>query len=367
MKIAEVVLKSKVVSNSKDKPLLISKNQKASSVSSQRPMNKLQLSKCNDKAGPTVNLLKIPSVKINNTVKLRNTAVACDRFRVKNRSATGLATALLKDIGLVTPNDSRFAINKNKIWRSRVNTRQKLSDIKVDAINALYFDGRKDKTLVQRKSNEIIHHKSIVEEHITLLQEPGSQYIGHTTPKSGKSIHLAESICEFFRSNSGTIAQTTFNAVGCDGTNANVGHKGGVIRRLELTVNRTLQYIICQLHGNELPLRHLFRKLDGETSGPTTFKGPIGIQLKKSYLNPIVPFKTIPVKLPKIEKKLSTDQQYLYDICHAISTGYCSISLANRYPGIHSLHYDLFVTYMNRFLFINFRKHITFTLAYYGK
>ena len=30
------------------------------------------------------------------------------------------------------------------------------------------------------------------------------------------------------------------------------------------------------LHANELPLRHLFSNLDGKTSGPRCFTGPIG-------------------------------------------------------------------------------------------
>lgn len=48
-------------------------------------------------------------------------------------------------------------------------------------------------------------------------------------------------------------------------------------------------------------------------------------------------FEAVPVQIPKILKKLSTDQQYLYDICQAVSTGSCSQSLANRYPGMDVL------------------------------
>ena len=33
---------------------------------------------------------------------------------------------------------------------------------------------------------------------------------------------------------------------------------------------------MCLLHTNELPLRHVFGALDGSTSGPDTFVGPIG-------------------------------------------------------------------------------------------
>lgn len=61
--------------------------------------------------------------------------------------------------------------------------------------------------------------------------------------------------------------------IGCDGTNVNTGIKGGVIRLIELELKRPLQWFICQLHGNELTLRHLFQYLDGGTTGPHNFSG----------------------------------------------------------------------------------------------
>ena len=33
------------------------------------------------------------------------------------------------------------------------------------------------------------------------------------------------------------------------------------------------------MHINELPLRHLFAEIDGPTSSPNAFKGPIGKRL----------------------------------------------------------------------------------------
>ena len=65
-------------------------------------------------------------------------------------------------------------------------------------------------------------------------------------------------------------------AIGCDGTNVNTGAHRGVIRLLEQRLGRPLQWFVCLLHANELPLRHLLIKLDGVTSGPKLFSGPIG-------------------------------------------------------------------------------------------
>src|SRR5699024_9473271 len=91
-----------------------------------------------------------------------------------------------------------------------------------------------------------------------------------------------------------------------------------------LYLERPLQRIVCLLHTNELPLRHLFRKLDGETSGPTTFKGPIGRLLDKCDQSPVRnDFELFPNELfPTLDedgrKDLSRDQMYLLNICNVI-------------------------------------------------
>ena len=55
------------------------------------------------------------------------------------------------------------------------------------------------------------------------------------------------------------------------------GHSGGVMRIVEERLGRPLQWSICLLHCNELPLRHVFRLLDGVTiTGPDSFFGKIG-------------------------------------------------------------------------------------------
>ena len=49
----------------------------------------------------------------------------------------------------------------------------------------------------------------------------------------------------------------------CDGTNVNTGYKRGAIRCLEMFLKRSLQWVICELHHNELPLRHIgYQTLD---------------------------------------------------------------------------------------------------------
>ena len=59
----------------------------------------------------------------------------------------------------------------------------------------------------------------------------------------------------------------------------NTGAKGGVIRCLENKLGRSLHWIICLLHFNELPFRSLFEFIDGGTSGPKSFAGSVGVRL----------------------------------------------------------------------------------------
>ncbi|GBL86732.1 hypothetical protein AVEN_95983-1 [Araneus ventricosus] len=44
---------------------------------------------------------------------------------------------------------------------------------------------------------------------------------------------------------------------------------------MELILNRSLQWFVCQLHANELPLRHLFAHVDKTTTGPRSLTGEI--------------------------------------------------------------------------------------------
>ena len=111
----------------------------------------------------------------------------------------------------------------------------------------------------------------------------------------------------------------------------NTGAKGSVIRLMELKLDKPLHWFICQLHANELPLRHLLQTLDGKTSGPRGFTGEIGKKLDGCE-NPIVcDFESIPSKLPDMNPcDLSTDQQYLFQIHQSISKGKISDEFSKK-------------------------------------
>ena len=53
-----------------------------------------------------------------------------------------------------------------------------------------------------------------------------------------------------------------------DNTSVNTGTNSGLVVVLEKILGRNLHCIGCSLHQNKLPLRAIFKKLDGETAGP---------------------------------------------------------------------------------------------------
>ncbi|GBO10088.1 hypothetical protein AVEN_255352-1 [Araneus ventricosus] len=100
--------------------------------------------------------------------------------------------------------------------------------------------------------------------------------------------------------------------VDCDGTVTDTGWKNDVINRIKNHVGRSLQWSICLLHLNELPFRHIFQHIDGQTAGPKCFRRPIGQQLTCHEKLPVVDYEPIDCSIPDIDRNLlSKDQQYL--------------------------------------------------------
>ena len=58
------------------------------------------------------------------------------------------------------------------------------------------------------------------------------------------------------------------SGIGCDGTAVNTEVEKGVIRMLETSLQRPLQWLVCQLLTNELPLRYFFLHVVGDSERP---------------------------------------------------------------------------------------------------
>ena len=59
-------------------------------------------------------------------------------------------------------------------------------------------------------------------------------------------------------------------------TARNKGCDNGIIALVKEEIERLLQWAIRFLHHEECPWLHLFLIVDGKTSGPVSFSGPIG-------------------------------------------------------------------------------------------
>ena len=128
---------------------------------------------------------------------------------------------------MVIQGDDVLVVDKNKVRRERerllASLRRNVGDVE---LQALYFDGRKDSTFVYSQSKR----KMIVEEHVTLVQEPSSRYLEHVTPCVSKAIGLKDSIMHFLAEK--MINIDGLQAIECDGTAVNTGRYAGVIRRI---------------------------------------------------------------------------------------------------------------------------------------
>ena len=99
-----------------------------------------------------------------------------------------------------------------------------MSSLAVNGPLLLFFDGRKDHTICLTSVNS---KGSVTEEHITLIEEPQSVFLGHVTPSSGSAGSIIAVIVDVFQENN--ISMNSIIAVGADGTNVNTGDNTGAI------------------------------------------------------------------------------------------------------------------------------------------
>ena len=108
---------------------------------------------------------------------------------MSDRAAATIASAALYDLGIITDEDAFKVIDRSKVRRARSKMRESSrSNVNEDHVQGLYFDGRKDKTMVNEKEDDGKYHRRVmVEEHIVVVREPGSEYFCHLTASSGSS------------------------------------------------------------------------------------------------------------------------------------------------------------------------------------
>ena len=267
-----------------------------------------------------------------NWESLTNAALAAERYGVSNRAAAAIINGFQMDVGRITERDRTKIIDPKKIWRARERVRQETACeaaecLTESGLHSLYFDGRKDRTCAERSS------VTAVEEHVVVLSEPGSVYLTHFTPSSGRALDLLNELYSVSLMFDGTV-----KVLGCDGTAVNTGVNGGVCRLFELVTSMAVHWFVCQLHSNELNLRHLLCALDGTTSGPRSFSGQIGSSCAADvWTLEVVAFHPVPGHTEEqpedLLKSLSQDQEILLRLALAVQSGSISDSTARRRIG----------------------------------
>ncbi|GBM13587.1 hypothetical protein AVEN_123998-1 [Araneus ventricosus] len=120
-----------------------------------------------------------------------------DQFGISDRAGAAIVSVALQDVGIISESNVLNVVDRNKIRRGRTDARttllsQVIKDYGHDQFD-LYLDGRKDRTL----SMEDNRRKVIIEEHISLVKEPGSEYIGHVSINFGRAQIIGNDIYSF--------------------------------------------------------------------------------------------------------------------------------------------------------------------------
>ncbi|KAF8782613.1 hypothetical protein HNY73_012877 [Argiope bruennichi] len=166
-------------------------------------------------------------------IKLPSVVFISDRIGISDRAAAAIASAALQDLDVITEEDKTYVIDRMKIRKVRSTNRRVLikDNLYTQIIEnrGLFFNGRKDITIVQEKRGSKLYKKVISEMPVSLIEKPNSKFLGHVTPKSCTGKDIADSILEFLKDREHNKQLLNFTAVGCDGTVVNTGYNIGVV------------------------------------------------------------------------------------------------------------------------------------------
>lgn len=235
-------------------------------------------------------------------IRLRNFSSALDRSDTSVRFGSLHATMLIKDLRLsiaakaikdyspdiaekLTKYFDDLIIDKNKVQRERSKFRIEAEEAAKyhGLLKCISFDGKKEETLKKIIASNRARNIKVLEEHITIVKEPDSKFIGYATPTVGTGVGIQNAIVNFLNDKNYNMDHLV--AISCDGTVTNTGYKNGVIAFMERYLQRPLQWFVCLFHFNELPFNALLRAFLGKQKGPGIWPGEIGtgIQNCKNY------------------------------------------------------------------------------------
>lgn len=270
---------------------------------------------------------------------------AADRFGSSNSEVAHLMNSVFEGMNMINKECKGLVVTPDHVSKFRDADRMeavKLRDKQNPSEDLLcfHFDGKRNNNLQMTASGSSKRTKkkdnSKSFENIQVVKQPGSTSLGFFAAESGKAKQIFSGLWQLITKGETEEPKSLF-AIGCDGTCTNIGVNGGVIRLFEEKLKRPLHWIICIFHLLDIILGDVFCILDGRTTSPHSYIGPIGKQFNTDlHKRQVVAFKKYAVgELPReIDKwKLDGDQGYLYKMSIAVSTGIVSDDLANAKPG----------------------------------
>ena len=228
------------------------------------------------------------------------------------------------------------------------------------------YDGRKDKHTRSLLSDSFgkVRMRMIEEEHVSVSEEPSGKYLTHFVPE--EPVHPEKPAFKTAQALYGVLKQ--FNSLDSiqilqgDSTNANTGWRGGSHAHLEKLLGRKLFWAICNIHTNELPLRHLISIIDGPTTSDKGFSGPVCTLLSKvDHMEYNPSFKAMPggetlINIPEdILRNMSTDQKVCYKLVNAVKVGKLPPEMQDMLCG--KISHARWLTTGQRIIFLWTRKH----------
>ena len=353
-----------------------------------------------------------------NYMDISSTAQTSLRYEMSVRSSAAVISAFLGDLikaGEISPSKAYLAVDQAKLQRARDQVLADAADrgdavTEEDTIHNVMFDSRLDATKERRFDEQTgrFYARTVIQDHYTLTDGDGRFLVHITKPAKEQVTHQEESAGDEDsydeennllddeieetdderdmrdrleeitgardRKPAEVVAQLiydwlkvhgvddTLQFLSADSTNSNTGWRAGIIAWLEKMLGRKVVWCICQLHTNELGLRHLFEELDGKTNSKTGWSGPLGKLLKsvqgmlRNYNFKKVSNGPELIELPpEVVKDLSTDQSLLYQLAKAVRSGHLPREVALRKPG--SVVHSRWLTFAQTLLFMWMSEH----------
>lgn len=156
-----------------------------------------------------------------------------------------LSSSLLKDIEIIDPKSTQDIIERDKVRRQRQAQRSKHMNDYLE-IPSIYFDENFYITYIHtllRKKWRKTYKRKVTEDHILLLAEPNSKYIGYFTSGTGTAQSICSGILKFYEEKG--VSLNALVAVGYNVIVVNTRLKGETIRMKPWNLYTGLSYIAC--------------------------------------------------------------------------------------------------------------------------